>query len=251
MSMGEAVAPASQVAPERLQIGLLCFNDMLLLDLVGPWEVFSSVPWAQVHLVAPCPGSVKAAKGLQVEPTCSYADCPSLDVVCMPGGPGVAALMEDEPTLIFLRQQAAKARVISAVCTGSLVLGAAGLLQGRRATCHWLSLPLVAAFGATPVNQRVVEDGPLITGGGVTAGIDFGLHVVARLWGQAVAERVQLGLEYAPSPPFESGSPLSAPPVRVAEVQQASTAMQAAREAVVARAAARMVLSYPPEAQRS
>ena len=149
--------------------------------------------------------------------------------------------MEDESTLAFLRRQAGGARVVSAVCTGSLVLGAAGLLRGRRATCHWLSLPLVAAFGATPVNDRVVEDGPLITGGGVTAGIDFGLHVVARLWGQAVAERVQLGLEYAPAPPFDSGSPLRAPRVRVDEVQQASAPMQAAREAVVARAAARLV----------
>jgi cyclohexyl-isocyanide hydratase len=235
------VADPSAPTPERLQIGLLAFNDMLLLDLVGPWEVFSSVPWAQVHLIAPRAGPVKAAKGLRIEPTSTYADCPVLDVVCVPGGPGVAALMEDESTLAFLRRQADRARVVSAVCTGSLVLGAAGLLRGRRATCHWLSLPLVAAFGATPVDDRVVEDGPLITGGGVTAGIDFGLHVVARLWGQAVAERVQLGLEYAPAPPFDSGSPLRAPPARVNEVQQASAAMQAAREAVVARAAARLV----------
>ena len=235
MSAGP-VADPSPVTPERLQIGLLAFDDMLLLDLVGPWEVFSSVPWAQVHLVAPRAGPVRAAKGLRIEPTSTYADCPPLDVVCVPGGPGVAALMEDESTLAFLRRQ-----VVSAVCTGSLVLGAAGLLRGRRATCHWLSLPLVAAFGATPVNDRVVEDGPLITGGGVTAGIDFGLHVVARLWGQAVAERVQLGLEYAPAPPFDSGSPLRAPPARVDEVQQASAAMQAAREAVVARAAARLI----------
>ncbi len=240
MSAGPVAYP-SPVTPERLQIGLLAFDDMLLLDLVGPWEVFSSVPWAQVHLVAPRAGPVRAAKGLRIEPTSTYADCPPLDVVCVPGGPGVAALMEDESTLAFLRRQAGGARVVSAVCTGSLVLGAAGLLRGRRATCHWLSLPLVAAFGATPVHDRIVEDGPLITGGGVTAGIDFGLHVVARLWGQAVAERVQLGLEYAPAPPFDSGSPLRAPRVRVDEVQQASAPMQAAREAVVARAAARLV----------
>jgi len=246
MSTGPATGSVP-ATPEPLQIGLLAFNDMLLLDLIGPWEVFSSVPGAQVHRVAPHAGPVKAAKGLHIEPTCTYADCPPLDVVCVPGGPGVAALMEDDATLAFLRHQAARARVISAVCTGSLVLGAAGLLRGRRATSHWMSLPLVAAFGATPVDERVVEDGPLITGGGVTAGIDFGLYVVARLWGQAMAERVQLGLEYAPAPPFDSGSPRRAPPDRVREVQQASAAMQAAREAVVARAAARMVSTFSPE----
>lgn len=227
----------------RLKVGLVVFDDMLLLDAVGPWEVFTSVPSADVLRVARTREAVKAVKGWRFEPDCSFDDCPALDVLCVPGGPGVAALIEDEAALAFLRRQAAGARIVSSVCTGSLVLGAAGLLRGRRATCHWMSLKLLEALGAIAVDERIVTDGPLITGGGVTAGIDFGLFVVAQLWGTEMAERIQLGLEYAPEPPFQSGSPHTASPGLVAGVLSAAAPIQASREALVARAAARLSLA--------
>lgn len=245
---GGIAAPAGTA--QRLRVGLLAFDDMLLLDLVGPWEVFSSVPAAEVLRVAPARGSVTAAKGWRVEADCSYADCPPLDVLCVPGGPGVAGLIEDETTLDFLRRQARAARIVSSVCTGSLVLGAAGLLRARRATCHWMSLKLLESFGAVPVDARVVEDGPFVTGGGVTAGIDFGLHLVARLWGTEVAERIQLSLEYAPAPPFQAGSPHTASPALVADVLRATASMQSARESLVARAAARLLPSSSPNGRQ-
>lgn len=217
-----------------IDIGLLLFPRVQQLDLTGPYEVFASMPDARVHLVARALGPVTAATGLVLTPTVTFADCPPLDVLCVPGGVGVNALLRDEATLGFVRAQAARARYVTSVCTGAFVLGAAGLLRGRRATTHWGSHDLLAAYGAVPVRARVVRDGNLLTGGGVTAGIDFALTLVAELAGQAVAEGIQLNLEYAPEPPFDSGSPETAAPEVIAAVRARAAQSRSEREALAA-----------------
>jgi cyclohexyl-isocyanide hydratase len=218
-----------------LRIGLLLFPRMNQLDLTGPFEVFSRLPDTQVLLLSKNPEPVEADTGLRLLPNATLRDCPTLDVVCMPGGPGVNALMEDAEVLDWLRGQAAQARYVGSVCTGSLVLGAAGLLREKRATSHWASRDLLAAFGAVPTAGRVVRDGNLFTGGGVTAGIDFALTMVAELAGSQLARAIQLQIEYAPAPPFDAGTPESAPTdvVRAAHIRGA--AMCREREAIVAR----------------
>ncbi|MCJ2079776.1 DJ-1/PfpI family protein [Methylobacterium sp. J-090] len=216
-----------------LQIGLLAFPDVQQLDLTAPYEVFAMIPGATVHLVAAGLDPITSATGLVLTPTVRMADCPVLDVLCVPGGVGVNALMTDRGVLAFVRERAKTARFVTSVCTGALVLGAAGLLEGRRATTHWASLDLLAAFGATPVAERVVRDGNLLTGGGVTAGIDFALALAAELVGRAGAEAIQLGLEYAPAPPFDAGTPGSAPPEVLAAARARLSASRAAREALV------------------
>src|SRR5262249_30617346 len=153
-----------------LQIGILVFPGVQQLDLTGPYEVFASLPEAKVHLIWKDRARIISATGLELGPTMTFGECPALDVVCVPGGGGVNALMEDQDVLDFLRRQAEQARYVTSVCTGSLVLGAAGLLKGRRATTHWFSHDLLEQFGAIPARGRVVRDGNLITAGGVTAG---------------------------------------------------------------------------------
>jgi cyclohexyl-isocyanide hydratase len=217
-----------------LQIGILLFPRVQQLDLTGPFEVFASLPETQVHLVSRTMAAVVSATELVLQPTTTFAACPALDVLCVPGGVGVNALLQDEPTLDFIRHQAAGARYVTSVCTGALVLGAAGLLAGKRATTHWASRDLLAAFGATPVEARVVRDGNLVTGGGVTAGIDFALTLVAELSGQAAAETIQLALEYAPAPPFQSGTPGTAPAAVLAAARARLASSRAEREALIA-----------------
>jgi cyclohexyl-isocyanide hydratase len=220
-----------------LRIGLLLFPRMTQLDLTGPFEVFTRLPDAQVLLLWKTLEPVEADSGLRLLPYATLRDCPPLDVVCVPGGPGVNALMEDPEILDWLRQQAEHARYVSSVCTGSLVLGAAGLLRGKRATSHWGARDLLAAFGATPTDGRVVRDGNLFTGGGVTAGIDFALTMVAELAGPQAAQAIQLQIEYAPAPPFDAGTPETAPADVVQAARVRGAAMREAREAIVARAA--------------
>src|SRR5207248_3709248 len=194
-----------------IDVGILVFPRVQQLDLTGPYEVFASVPSATVHLIWKDRSPVASATGLTLTPTMTFAECPDLDVLCVPGGGGVNALLTDAEVLAFVRAQAARARYVTSVCTGALVLGAAGLLRGRRATTHWFAHDFLEKFGAIPVRGRVSRDGNLFTAGGVTAGIDFGLTVVAELLGQAEAEEVQLNLEYAPAPPFDAGTPDEAP----------------------------------------
>ncbi len=213
-----------------ITIGLLVFPRVQQLDLTGPYEVFASWPEARVHLVGKSREGVASSTGLTLTPTATFADCPQLDVICVPGGVGVNALMRDEETLSFIRAQAKGARFVTSVCPGALVLGAAGLLRGKRATTHWASHDLLAAFGAIPVEARVVRDGGLLTGGGVTAGIDFALTLIAELAGRDVAEAIQLNLEYAPQPPFAAGSPETARPEIVARVRAGGAAVRAERE---------------------
>jgi cyclohexyl-isocyanide hydratase len=173
-------------------------------------------------------------------PTVTYADCPTLDVICVPGGSGVGALMEDPQTLDFLSTQAQTARYVTSVCTGALVLGAAGLLRGRKATTHWAYHDMLAPLGAIPVQDRVVRDGNLLTGGGITAGIDFALTLAAELYSEAAAQLVQLQIEYAPAPPYHSGSPDTAPRHVLEEAHKRTAQSRRVRGEIVARAAARL-----------
>lgn len=202
-----------------LQIGMLLFPRLTQLDLTGPFEVLHRIPDTKVHLVWKDLQPVYADSGLGLLPTTTFADCPALDVVMVPGGHGQMALMNDPVVLDFLRLHGATARYVTSVCTGSLVLGAAGLLAGYDATSHWAFTELLPAFGARPVRGRVVVDRNRITGGGVTAGIDFGLRLAAELAGEDVAKAIQLNLEYDPAPPFRSGHPDVADPVLVAQLR--------------------------------
>jgi cyclohexyl-isocyanide hydratase len=218
-----------------LQIGILVFPQVQQLDLTGPYEVFASVEGASVHLVWKDLAPVRSATGLMLAPTATFAECPPLDVLCVPGGAGINALMEDAETLAFLRERAPAARYVTSVCTGALVLGAAGLLRAKRATTHWNAHDLLARFGAIPTEGRVVEDGTLITAGGVTSGIDFGLAVVAALRGREEAETIQLALEYAPAPPFRAGTPREAPPEVLERARARLAGSRRAREEILAR----------------
>lgn len=221
-------------------IALLLFPNMTQLDLTGPYEVFSRCPGAQVHLVWKDKEPVGTEHGMKITPTTRFDELPHADVLCVPGGFGVDALLSDAETIAYVRRIAGSARFVTSVCTGALLLGAAGLLRGRKATTHWMALEMLAEFGALPTSGRVVVDGRLITGGGVTAGIDFSLQVVAMLFDRALAEAIQLSIEYNPAPPFEAGHPDVAPPEVVALLRARSAARVAGRLAQVRQAAARL-----------
>jgi cyclohexyl-isocyanide hydratase len=218
-----------------LRIGFLVFPQVQLLDLTGPYDVFATLPGAEMHQVWKDLAPVASTSGLILTPDTTFETCPQLDVLCVPGGSGVTDLMEDAETLAFIRRQAAQARYVTSVCTGALALGAAGLLQGRRASTHWAFHELLAEFGAIPVQERVVRDGQLVTGGGVTAGIDFALVLLAELVGEQEAQAVQLELEYAPAPPFAAGRPETAPAAVVELVRQESAAGLARRRQIISR----------------
>jgi cyclohexyl-isocyanide hydratase len=233
------------MATNHLTVGLLLFPDMTQLDMTGPYEVFVSLPQTTVHLIWKSLEPVTVGGGLRMLPTTTLSSCPKLDVICVPGGPGQVALMRDREVLDFLREQAETCRYVTSVCTGSLVLGAAGLLRGFRATSHWLSLDQLALLGATPVAERVVMDGNRITGGGVTSGIDFALFVAAQLLGEEIAKEVQLRIEYDPAPPFNAGSPRTADPTLVAALREKLKDRQAARRTMTAEAARALGLPTP------
>jgi cyclohexyl-isocyanide hydratase len=221
-------------------IGLLLFPDLTQLDMTGPFEVFVKFPEAKVHLIWKTLDPVTAGGGMRIEPTMTFAECPPLDLICIPGGSGVNALLNDPEVLDFVKRQAVGARYVTSVCTGALVLGAAGLLQGKRATTHWMSREMLTAFGATPVAERVVIDGNVITGGGVTAGIDFALVVAAQAFGEDTAKAIQLNIEYDPRPPFDAGNPESAGEALATRLRTASAKRQAERQAAVDKAAANL-----------
>lgn len=223
------------------RVGFLLFPDVTQLDLTGPWEVLAGLPETEVRLVWKEAGPVRAAMGMTIMADTGFSDCPQLDLICVPGGPGMNALLTDQTTLSFLRRQADGARYITSVCTGALVLGAAGLLRGKRAACHWTSRDMLSLFGAIPVSDRVAVDGNVITGGGVTAGIDFALRVAAELHGPDVAMATQLRIEYAPAPPFQAGRPDTAPPAIVDAVLARAAPNLAIRRAQAERAAATLV----------
>lgn len=195
------------------QIAFLIYPQFTALDMVGPHHMLTSLMGAKVHLVARTRDPVQSDTGLAVMPTMNFDECPDdLDIICVPGGSrGTLAAMEDEATMLFLKDRGSRAKYVTSVCTGSLLLGAAGLLAGYRATSHWATKALLPIFGATPADGRVVDDRNRITGGGVTAGIDFGLAIVGLLRDRQYAEGVQLIAEYDPKPPYSAGTPERAP----------------------------------------
>jgi cyclohexyl-isocyanide hydratase len=220
-------------------ISFLLFPQVTQLDLTGPAQVLSRMPGARVELVAKTLEPVPTDAGFALLPTVTFDSAGQPDILCVPGGFGVTGAMEDEATLAWLRRAAEGAQWVTSVCTGALVLGAAGLLRGYRATTHWASHEFLAAFGAIPVKQRVVFDRNRVTGGGVTAGIDFGLALVAAIEGEDYARFVQLSLEYDPAPPLDSGSP-----------EKADAATLARYRAMVAKHAADRPARYRAAAER-
>ena len=201
-------------------------NSMTQLDKTAPHQVFSFVPEARVHMLWKNLQPVTSGEGLTILPTTSFNECPKLDVICVPGGGmGTLETMEDSEVLEFLKLQSETAKYITSVCTGSLILAAAGLLKGYRAACHWLFREHLAILGVEVGTQRVVVDRNRITGGGVTAGIDFGLVVTSQLCGEETAQRIQLVLEYNPAPPFNTGSPENAGEVLVEQVKKFTEAL--------------------------
>jgi cyclohexyl-isocyanide hydratase len=211
-----------------LQIGFVLFPNLTQLDFTGPLQVLSRMPGGTTHILAKTRDPVPSDCNLGLVPTGTFAEAPQLDLICVPGGmTGVVDAMEDAETVGFLAAQAEKARWVTSVCTGAFILGRAGLLQGKRATTHWAFADLLPMVGAVHEPARIVRDGKVITAGGVTSGIDFGLSLLAEVAGPEMAQTVQLGIEYDPDPPFPSGHPSRAP----AGVLQAANARYAkARE---------------------
>ena len=221
-------------------IGMSVFPDIMQLDMTGPHEVFTKMPDTEVLMVWKTLDPVTAGGGMRMLPDVTYENCPPLDLICVPGGAGMNALLNDAETLAFIRKQAEPAKYVTSVCTGSLVLAAAGLLKGKRAACHWMSRDMLKEFGAIPDPSRVVIDGKFISGGGVTAGIDFGLAVAAEIFGEDQAKAIQLGIEYAPQPPFNAGSPETAGKDIETAIREAAKGRQAERLAAVREAASRV-----------
>lgn len=224
----------------HLQIGSLLFEGIDQIDLTGPFEVLARLPNSTLRIYGKTTAAVRDVKGLQLTPDATLAEAPQLDVLHIPGGFGQEALMEDDEVLGWIKRQAAGARSIFSVCTGALLCGAAGLLQGRRATTHWASFHLLPLFGAIPVNQRVVVDGSFVFAAGVTAGIDGALRLAAELRGDDAARAIQLYMAYAPEPPFDSGTPETAPAAILAQARRSVADITARRESTARRAAARL-----------
>ena len=234
------------IPPEtHLQIGSLLFDGLDQIDLTGPFEVFARIPNATYRIYAKTAAPVRDVRGLRLTPDATLAEASPLDVLHVPGGFGQEALMEDAEVLEWVRRQAGGARLVFSVCTGALICGAAGLLVGRRATTHWSAFHLLGFFGATPVKARVVVDGAMVSAAGVTAGIDGALRVAAELRGDAVAQAIQLGMEYAPEPPFDAGTPETAPAAILAEARALVRAITARREATARHVAARLGIAVP------
>jgi cyclohexyl-isocyanide hydratase len=201
-------------------VGFVIFPDLTQLDFTGPQQVLARLPDSAMYIVAKTAQPVLSDSGLSLMPTHTFADCPPLDLMCVPGGyRGAIHAMADRELIEFVQRQARTAKYVTSVCTGAFILGAAGLLQGRRAATHWAYAELLPLVGATHEKGRVVRDGNLITAGGVTSGIDFGLRMVAEIAGEAVARSIQLRLEYDPDPPFASGHPDSADAPTLAAVK--------------------------------
>ena len=224
---------------QTIEIGIVFFPGMTQLDVTGPFEVLARLPGARMHLLWKRIEPVKSDVGLIVVPTPTFEACPELDVLCVGGGPGRNAIMEDAETLAFIARTGATARYVTSVCAGSLILAAAGLLQGYRSTCHWLSRDQLSLMGAIPVDGRVVVDRNRISGGGVTAGIDFGFTLAAELCGENVARRLQLMLEYDPKPPFDV-TVHNAPADLIAEIRASAASWSEEGRHVSERAGARL-----------
>lgn len=230
---------------KQISVGMFLFPQATFLDFVGPYEVFTRVPQFKVFSVAKSLDLLVVEGGLHIKADYSFKNCPPIDILFVPGGFGVNDALEDEETLRFLTKVGESAKFKTSVCTGSLLLGAAGLLQGRRATTHWRYTDLLALLGATFVDQRVVFDSDCITGGGVTAGIDFGLALVAKLVSEEQAKRIQLYLEYDPHPPFDSGSPSKADPALLERVINQTAENFAKRKSILERIQSKLGRNQP------
>ena len=233
---------SNTAATRPLQVGLLLFPALDQLDFTGPFEVLSRMPDTSLHLLWKDTAPIKDMMGLVLQPTMAFKDAPPLDVLVVPGGYGQQALMEDTEVIEFVKAQGERAKYVVSVCTGALVLGAAGLLKGDRATTHWTAVSLLGHLGATHVDQRVVVDRNRVTCGGVTSGIDGALALVALLRGEQAAQEIQLYMEYSPAPPFNSGSPGKAPAAVLETVTKRAEKMLLAREETCKRVAARLGL---------
>jgi cyclohexyl-isocyanide hydratase len=218
---------------KKLKIVMLLFPDLTLLDFVGPYEVFTRKDYFELYTVSLAAGEIKAEGGLVVKAEYSFESCPPADILFVPGGKGITPLLTDIPHMEFLQKQGADAQYITSVCTGTLLLAAAGLLKGYKATTHWRSLELLKMFGIETLEDRVVIDRNRITGGGVTSGIDFGLTLAAIVGGEDEAKITQLGLEYAPQPPFQSGTPATADAHILAKARQMTEAQFELRKKVI------------------
>lgn len=223
-----------------LSIGILVFPELDQIDFTGPFEVLTRLPDTKVHVIGTQKGPFRGYEGLIVTPEMVISEAPSLDLLQVAGGAGQQALMNDAAVLSFIQAHAAGGKPIFSVCTGALLLGAAGVLKGRRATTHWTALDLLPYFGATPVNERVVIDGHVVTAAGVTAGIDGALVVAALVRGKAIAQGVQLNIQYAPDPPFNAGTPETAPKEVLAAVEEAYAPLMRARLNTAKEVAARL-----------
>jgi len=232
-------------ADKHLQIGALLFEGIDQIDLTGPFEVLSRLPNSTYRIFGKGGAAVHDGRGLRLAPDAALADAPKLDVLHIPGGFGQEGVMDDDEVLGWVRRQAQGARLVFSVCTGALICGAAGLLKGKRATTHWASFHLLPLFGAIPVNQRVVIDGNFVSAAGVTSGIDGALRVAAMLRGDEAAQTIQLAIEYAPEPPFASGTPQTAPAAVLANARQAVRAITAQREQTARRVAQRLGIAAP------
>jgi cyclohexyl-isocyanide hydratase len=228
------------MSEKALSVGMIMFPGITQLDLTGPLEVLSSVPDWKVELVAHTMAPVVSGRGFKFPPTQTFHCAPQYELLVVPGGPGVDVAILDEPLITFVRKQALGARYVFGICTGSLILGAAGLLNGRRASTHWQAVDFLSSFGAIASHERMTVDGSLFTSGGVTAGIDMALEVVGKIAGADVAQGVQLLLEYDPAPPFNAGTPRSAPKDVVDKLQAASSGRYADRADAVRKAAERL-----------
>jgi cyclohexyl-isocyanide hydratase len=232
----------------HLHIGSLLFEGIDQIDLTGPFEVLSRIPNATYRIYGKTAAPVRDLKGLWLTPDAALTDAPPLDVLHVPGGSGQEALMEDAEVLGWIRQQASGACSIYSVCTGALICGAAGLLKGRRATTHWSAFHLLSFFGAFPVNERVVVDGAWVFAAGVTAGIDGALRLAAELRGDETAQGIQLQMAYAPEPPFNSGTPETAPPAVLKQARRSVQALTEQREQTARRFAAKFGIAVPAAA---
>jgi len=222
------------------RIAMLLFPNITQLDLTAPQEVFTKVPGVEVRLYWKSLQPVVSASGMQLVPTSTLDDESPIDLLFVPGGPGQIDLMSDEQVLAFLRRAATQARYVTSVCTGSLLLAAAGLLPGYRATTHWTAMDDLFLLGAVAVDERVVIDRNRITGAGVTAGIDLALAIITQLWGPGVARAVQLGIEYDPQPPFAAGSPKTASPEEVQRLLKRTQSVSDRRRAATKAAASKL-----------
>jgi cyclohexyl-isocyanide hydratase len=222
-------------ATTHLHIGAMIFPDMDQCDVTGPFEVLSRVPNSTFHILWKEKTPIRDTKGFILTPEKTFAEAPQMDVLVVPGGGGQIALMEDKEVLSFIRRQAAGAKIVLSVCTGSLTVAAAGLLKGVKTTTHWASVQFLEYFDLVPINERVVVDGKFVSAAGVTSGIDGALRVAAILRGDRVAQEIQLYMQYAPEPPFNSGSPETAPPEVLASARAALNELTEKRQAVLQR----------------